>query len=117
MNGTVTGEQVRQLSGTAKPYSRLAPQWWSLERYKAGADSTKREHQRRRVSPRADRVITILRPVGSDTFAGAVWMNVPPGRASEILADDPYVRAGTMHCEVHPCHGFSGDALAAGTTP
>lgn len=32
---------------------------------------------------------------------------------AEIMAGDPCVRAGMMRCEVHPCHGFPGDALPA----
>ena len=116
MNTTVTDEQVQQLAATAKPYS-LALLWWGPERYKDGADATEREHQRRMVSLRADGVIAILSPVGSDTLAGVAIMNVPPEEASEILDDDPCVQAGMMRREVHPCHGFPGDALPAGSGP
>lgn len=38
-------------------------------------------------------------------------MTVPAEEAAEIMADDPCVRAGMMRCEVHPCHGFPGDAV------
>lgn len=38
-------------------------------------------------------------------------MNVPPEEATEILDGDPCVQAGRMSHEVHPCHGFPGDAL------
>jgi hypothetical protein len=112
MDTTVTDEQVRQLAATAKPYS-LALLWWGPERYKDGADATEREHQRRMVSLRADGVIAILCPVGSDTLAGVAVMNVPPEEASEILDGDPCVQAGMMRREVFPCHGFPGDALTA----
>lgn len=116
MNTTVTDEQVRALAATARPYS-LALLWWGPERYRDGADATEREHQRRMVSLRADGVIAILCPVASDTLAGVAIMNVTPEEASEILDDDPCVRAGMMRREVHPCHGFPGDALAAGSAP
>jgi hypothetical protein len=116
VNTTVTDEQVRQLAGTAKPYS-LALLWWGPERYKDGADTTEREHQRRMVSMRADGVIAILCPVASDTLAGIAIMNVPPEEAREILDGDPCVRAGMMRSEIHQCHGFPGDALPAGSAP
>jgi hypothetical protein len=61
MSTTVTDEQVRELAGTAKPFS-LALLSWGPERHQDG---------------------------------------------------DPCVRAGMMRCEVHPCHGFPGDALPA----
>lgn len=114
MNTTVTDEQVRELAATARPYS-MALLWWGPERYRDSADATEREHQRRMVSLRADGVIAILCPVASDTLAGVAIMNVTPDEASEILDDDPCVRAGMMRREVHLCHGFPGDALAAGS--
>ena len=114
METTVTDEQVRQLAESAKPYS-LALLKWGPERYKDGADATEREHQRRMVSLRADGVIAILCPVGSDTLAGVAIMNVPPDEAAEILDGDPCVQAGIMLCELYPCHGFPGDALPVGS--
>ena len=33
--------------------------------------------------------------------------------SAEIMAGDPCAQAGMMRCEVHPCHGFPGDALPA----
>lgn len=116
MNTTVTDEQVRQLAGTAKPYS-MALLWWGPERYRDGADATEREHQRRMVSLRADGVIAVLCPVDSDTLSGVAIMNVPTEKASEIMDDDPCVRAAMMRCEIHPCHGFPGDTLPAGSAP
>jgi hypothetical protein len=112
MTTTVTDEQVRQLAATAKPYS-LAQLWWGPERHSDGAEATEKEHQRRMVSLRADGVIAILCPVGSDTLAGVAIMNVPPDEAKEIMNGDPCVRAGMMRCDVHPCHGFPGDAQPA----
>jgi hypothetical protein len=113
MNITVTDEQVRQLAGTAKPYS-LGLLWWGPERHKDGADETEREHQRRMVSLRADGVLAILCPVDSDSLAGVAIMNTSPEEASKILDGDPCVRAGMMRREVHPCLGFPGDALPTG---
>ena len=112
MNTTVTDEQVRQLAGTAKPYS-LALLWWGPERYKDGADATEREHQRRMVSLRADGVIAILCPVGSDTLSGVAIMDVPPEEARRVMDGDPCVLVQMMVCEVHGCHGIPGDALPA----
>jgi len=110
MATSVTDEQVRELAEKAKPYS-LALLWWGPERHMDGADATEREHQRRMVSLRADGLIAILCPVGSETLAGVAIMNLPPEAAREVMDGDPCVRAGMMVCEVHPCHGFPGDAL------
>ncbi|HEY1652336.1 MAG TPA: hypothetical protein VGG09_10675 [Acidimicrobiales bacterium] len=112
MTTTITDEQVRQLAATAKPYS-AALLWWGPERHMDGAEETELAHQRRMVSLRADKVIAILCPVGSETMAGVAIMNVPPEEASGIMDGDPCVRAGMIRCEVHACHGFPGDALPA----
>jgi len=106
----ISDEQVRLLAETAKPFT-LGLLWWGPERHRDGADATEREHQRRMVSLRTDGVIAILCPVASDTLAGVAIMTVPADEASRILEDDPCVRAGMMRREVHPCHGFPGDAL------
>lgn len=113
MTTSVTDEQVRQLAQSAKPYS-LGLLWWGPQRHQDGADAIEREHQRRMVSLRADGVIAILCPVGSETLAGVTIMNVPPEEATEVLDGDPCVQAGMMRHEVHPCHGFPGDALPGG---
>lgn len=110
MSTTVTDEQIQALASTAKPYS-LALLQWTTERTMNGADAIELEHQRRMVSLRADGVIVILCPVGSDTVAGVAIMTVPVEEAAEIMAADPCVQAGMMRCDVHPCHGFPGDAL------
>jgi hypothetical protein len=112
MTTTVTDEQVRQLAETAKPFS-VALLRWSPERHMDGAEATEAEHQRRMVSLRADGVIAILCPVGSDTLAGVAIMTLPPDEAREVMDGDPCVRAGMMTCEVHLCHGFPGDTLPA----
>ncbi|MFG2435739.1 hypothetical protein [Streptomyces sp. NPDC048508] len=110
MSPTVTDEQIQALAQTAKPYS-LVLLHWGPERTMGGADAIELEHQRRMVSLRAEGVIAILCPVASDTLAGIAIMTVPTEEATEIMAGDPCARAGMMRYEVHPCHGFSGDAL------
>ncbi|AZP15091.1 hypothetical protein EJC51_02460 [Streptomyces aquilus] len=110
MSTAVTDEQIRALAATAKPYS-LAILQWGPERAMYGADAIELEHRRRMVALRADGVIAILCPVTSDTVAGVAIMTVPAEEAEKIMAGDPCVRAGMMRCEVHPCHGFPGDAL------
>ena len=106
----VTDDQIRQLAATAKPYS-LALLWWRPERHMDGAEAIELEHQRRMVSLRADGVIAILCPVGSETLAGMVILNLPAEEAREVMGGDPCVVAGMMSCELHACHGFPGDAL------
>ncbi|HEY3844999.1 MAG TPA: hypothetical protein VGL48_17265 [Acidimicrobiales bacterium] len=110
MTTTVTDEQIQQLAATAKLYS-LALLRWGPERHMEGGDATELEHQRRMVSLRADGVIAILCPVGSENLAGVAIMNVPPEDDREIMDGNPCVKAGMMHCEVQACHGFPGDAL------
>jgi hypothetical protein len=115
-DGRVTDEQVQQLAATAKPYS-VALLWWDSGRHADGADATEREHQRRMVSLRADGVIAILSPVGSDTLSGLAIMTVPPEEARRIMDGDPCVRAGMMRCDVYAGHGFPGDALPEPSVP
>ncbi|WP_163509530.1 hypothetical protein [Fodinicola acaciae] len=112
MSTTVTDEQVQALAATAKSFS-LALLHWSPGRTMDGADEIERQHQRRMVSLRADGVIAVLCPVASDTVAGVAIMTVPAEQAAQIMAADPCVQAGMMHCDVHPCHGFPGDGLPA----
>lgn len=110
MTTTITDEQVRELAATAVPYS-LVLLWWGDGRFQEGADVIEAAHQRRLVSLRADGVIAILCPVSSDTLAGMAILDVAPGEARTLMADDPCVRAGMMRVDVHPCHGFPGDSL------
>ena len=114
MNTTVTDEHIARLASTAKPYS-VGLLWWGSERHQDGAEEIEREHQRRMVSLRADGVIVIRLPGGSDSLAGVAVMTVPSEDAAHILADDPCVRAGMMRAEVHPCHGFPVDAIPGGS--
>jgi len=88
---TVTDEQVRELAATAVPYS-LVLLWWGNDRFQDGADAIEAAHQRRMVSLRADGVIAILCPVGSDTLAGMAILDVPPDEAQAVMSDDPCVR-------------------------
>ncbi|MFD3704684.1 hypothetical protein ACFWUP_16225 [Nocardia sp. NPDC058658] len=112
MSTTVTDEQIQALAATAKPFSLVLLRW-TPERTMDGADAIELEHQRRMVSLRADGVIAILCPVGSDTVAGIAIMTVPAEEAAAIMAGDPCVGAGMMTYEALPCHGFPGDALPA----
>lgn len=112
MSSPVTDEQIQQLAATARPYS-VALLWWGPERHMDGAEAVELEHQRRMVSLRADGVISILCPVGSETMAGVAIMDLPAEEAREVMGGDPCVQAGMMVCEVHSCHGFPGDALPA----
>ncbi|ALG12147.1 hypothetical protein [Kibdelosporangium phytohabitans] len=110
MSTPVTDEQIQALAATGKPLS-LAILHWGPERTRDDADAIGLEHQRRMVSLRADGVITVLCPVLSGTVSGVVIMTVPAEQAAEIMAGDPCVQAGMMRYEVHPCHGFPGDAI------
>jgi hypothetical protein len=110
MTTTITDEQIQSLAATARPFT-VALLWWGPERHRDGADAIELEHQRRMVSLRADGVIAVLCPVGSDTLAGVAIMTVPAEEGRTLMDDDPCVRAGMIRCEVHACHGFPGDVL------
>ena len=110
MSTSVTDEQIHAVAATARPFS-VALLEWTPQRTMDGAEAVELEHQRRMVSLRADGVIAVLCPVASDTTCGVAIMTVPAEKASEIMASDPCVRAGMMRCQVHPCHGFPGDAI------
>jgi hypothetical protein len=112
MTTTVTDEEIRQLAETARPYS-VALLWWGPQRHRDGAEAIELEHQRRMVSLRADGVIVVLCPVGSETLAGVAIMDVPAEEARTVMAADPCVQTEMIVCEVHACHGFPGDALPA----
>ncbi|KJK48541.1 hypothetical protein UK23_16790 [Lentzea aerocolonigenes] len=106
---SVTDEEIQALAATAKPFSVAILHW--ADKTVDGAGSIELEHQRRMVSLRAGRTIAILCPVASDDVCGVAIMTVSAEEAAEIMAADPCVRAGIMRVEVHPCHGFPGDAL------
>ena len=112
---TVTDEQVRELAATAVPYS-LVLLWWGDDRFQDGADAIEAAHQRRMVSLRADGVIAILCPVGSDTLAGMAILDVPPDEARDDHGRRSVRAAGMMRVDVHPCHGFPGDTLPIPST-
>ena len=112
MNPTITDEDIQALAATAKPCS-LVLLHWGPERTMDGADAVELEHQRRMVSLRAEGVIAILCPVASGPMSGVAIMTVPTEEAEAIMAGDPCVKAGMMRYEVHPCHGFPGDAIPA----
>jgi hypothetical protein len=86
---------------------------WAPGRHQDGAAATEREHQRRMVSLRADRVIAVLCPVPSDALCGVAIMTVPADEATAIMGEDPCVRAGMMTVDVQSCLGFPGDGLPA----
>ncbi len=112
MGTDVTDDQIRQLVESAKPYG-VALLWWGPERERDGADAIEREHQRRMVSLRADGVISILCPVGSDSLAGVAILDVSTEEAVAVLADDPCVQAEMIRAEVFSCQSFPGDSLPA----
>jgi hypothetical protein len=110
MPTAVTDAQIQELAATARPYS-VVLLWWGEERNRTGADEIEKEHQRRMVSLRADGVIAILCPVGSETLAGIAILNQRVAEAQVTMDGDPCVGAKMMRAEVHECHGFPGDAL------
>jgi hypothetical protein len=79
---------------------------------KEGSDAIVWEHGRRNFSLRADGLLSIVCPVADDTELCGV--GIFPGsveETSELMDDDPGVRAGVFTYEVHPVRSFPGDAL------
>lgn len=116
MGTPITDEQIQAVAATAAPFA-LVQLRWAERRHQDGSAAIELEHQRRMVSLRADGVIAVLCPVLSDTVAGVAIMTGTPEKASEIMADDPCVRAGMMTVEVLPCMGFPGDTVPAPAGP
>jgi hypothetical protein len=112
VSAEVSDQQIRELAATAEQFS-IAILEWGPNRGMAGADAIELEHQRRMVSLRADGVIAVLCPVGSDQVCGVAVMTAPLDAARDLMADDPCVQSGMMTCQVYPCHGFPGDAIPA----
>src|SRR5215467_4502955 len=104
MTTQVTDEQIQALAATLQPYS-VALLRWRPERTMAGADAIELEHQRRMVALRADGVIAILCPAGSETLAGVAIMNLPADEARQVMDGDPCVMARMIRCDVHACAG------------
>jgi uncharacterized protein YciI len=109
MNYPVTDEDVRELAGTARPYSLAVLRW--ADRQQIGAGETEAAHQRRMVKLRRDGKIAILCPVASDTICGVAILAVSNEEANAIMDSDPCVQAGIMTCEVLSCQSFAGDTL------
>jgi hypothetical protein len=79
---------------------------------KEGSDAIVWEHGRRNFSLRADGLLSIVCPVPDDTeLCGVAIFSTPVEETTELMEDDPGVRAGVFTYEVHPVRSFPGDAL------
>lgn len=110
MSTEITDGQIQAVAATARPFA-LVQLTWVEGRNQDGADAIELEHQRRMVSLRADGSIVVLCPVLSDRLAGVAIMTESVDKATEIMDDDPCVRAGMMTVKVVPCLGFPGDTI------
>jgi hypothetical protein len=107
----ITDEEMRALLPTTRPYSvvilKAGP-----NRHAEDADAIIWEHGRRNFSLRAQGLLSIVCPVadGSDVNGIGIF-NLDVEQTSNIMADDPGVRAGVFVYEIHSCRSFPGDAL------
>lgn len=109
----VTDEYMREQLTKTRAYSLVLLK--AGEKYgEEGSDAIVWEHGRRNFSLRNDGIMPIVCPVLDDTeLCGAAIFDTTVEQATEIMQDDPGVRAGLFVFEVHPVRGFPGSALPA----
>ena len=86
----------------------------TAKRSEPGADAIVWEHGRRNFELRAAGKLAIVCPIrdGSD-WAGVGIFTGDADEVSQLMEDDPGVRAGIFSYEVHAGRSFPGDALPA----
>lgn len=107
----ITDEYMQGMLANIKPYCMV------LLKPVGNADIENKqqilwEHGRRNFSLRAEGKISIVAPVTREAdVAGLYIFNVSEEEASEILKDDPAVKAGILEYATYPCLSFPGDSL------
>jgi hypothetical protein len=107
---TITDEQMRALLPTLKPYTLVIVKS-GPNRRADGADAIIWEHARRNLELRADGVLSIVCPVGTDAVAGIYIFGLGVEETREVMRGDPAVAAGVLAMDAYTCRGFPGDAL------
>jgi hypothetical protein len=76
------------------------------------ADAVIWEHGRRNFELREAGLLSIVCPIrDSGEYAGIGIFAASPDRVSEIMSEDPGIKAGVFTFEVHAIVGFPGSAL------
>ncbi len=108
----ITDDHMRQMMMTTRPYTVvLLRPVRTTTRPIATRSSGSTVAATSRYAPMACSTSCAL---SSTTARGAVWASSMPSptTVSEIMDDDPGVRAGVFTYEVHPVRSFPGDTLA-----
>jgi hypothetical protein len=108
---TVTDEFMRERLGQSQSYTLMMLRKTPAHK-RPDADPIVWEHGRRNFKLREAGLMPIVCPVRDDSeWAGICIFTVEPERASEIMSEDPGVKAGIFAYEVHPISGFPGSRL------
>ncbi|MFW0786425.1 hypothetical protein AAFP35_18155 [Gordonia sp. CPCC 206044] len=108
---TITDEEMQTILQYAQPYSvvilRAGPKYGT-----ENAGPIVWEHARRNMALRAAGILSVVLPVRDDSeVCGIAIFDRDGASVTEIMNDDPGVRAGVFTFDVHPARGFPGDEL------
>ena len=111
MTTQITDEYMQEMLPKAKAYSiMLLKRTPKLS--EPGAQAIVGEHGRRNFALRLDGVMPIVCPTTDEgELAGLGIFDAGLAEVSQIMDEDPGVKAGIFTYEVHPCRGFPGSAL------
>jgi hypothetical protein len=107
----ITDEQMRARLAKTQTYTLMALR--KTARYsRPEADGVIWEHGRRNFELREAGLLPIVCPIrDSSEYAGIGIFAASPDRVSEIMSEDPGIKAGVFTFEVHAIVGFPGSAL------
>lgn len=109
---TITDEYMQEMLPKARTYTLLilkpGPRVQDPE-----ANKVIWEHARRNFALRAEKLLSIVCPVGDAEVSGIGIFNAGRDEVDRLMREDPAVKAGVLVFELHTCRGFPGDALPA----
>src|SRR5215471_14772788 len=107
---TISDEYMREMLPKTKTYCLLILKPGPRMK-EPGADKIIWEHGRRNFALRAERLLSIVCPVGDSTVAGIGIFDAPMDQVDRLMQDDPAVKEGVLLYELHACRSFPGDSL------
>lgn len=108
---TITDEHMRAELADTQPYTLLVLKK-TAQYSRPDADAVVWEHGRRNFGLRDTGLMPIVCPiVDSSECAGIGIFTASPERVSEIMSEDPGVKAGVFAFEIYSIIGFPGSAL------
>ena len=108
---TIPDEQTRARLAKTQTYTLIVLK--KTARYsRPEADAVVWEHGRRNFALREAGLMPIVCPILDSTeYAGIGIFTASPERVSEIMSEDPGVKAGLFAFQVHPIAGFPGSDI------